>query len=252
VEESFTDVDDSHEEWKMTRKHTLVIAAGSSLALLVAAGWVGSASKSQRPREAQSSEERGTFRKQLAKAKSEGARKLRMSGLVVMYEHPKPLDEVLDKYDLVVAQPVEVKGYIHEDESITSWYRFRVLDTISRAPDAPPLPFDPPAEFLPVADDELIVPRSGGTATVEGVEVTLEESGFPEFSLGRKYVLFLQADRARKVARTELGPSGALAVSADGFLEPVGGSQALKRELERRYGKSLSEIKRKNGAGGRP
>lgn len=222
----------------MTRKYVLVIVGGVSLALLVAAGLGSSASKTERLQEIRESEKRGTFRQQLARAKSNGAKKLEMTGLVVMYEHAKPLDDVLVRYDLVVAQPTEQRGYVGEHDTITSWYRFKILDTISRAPDPPTLPFDPPAEFFPVADDELLVARSGGAVTVEGVDVTLEEHDFPAFSLSEKYLLFLRADRAKRVASADLGPSGALIISADGFLKSVGGSPSLKQELE----KALREV----------
>lgn len=99
--------------------------------------------------------------------------------------------------------------------------------------------------LLPIADDELLVPKSGGTVTVDGVTVTLEEHGFPAFSISNRYLLFLQADHVRKVARPDLGPSGAMIISDDGSLEPINASQSLKRELEKRYGKSIGEIKRK-------
>ncbi|HLL74576.1 MAG TPA: hypothetical protein VK421_04875 [Pyrinomonadaceae bacterium] len=234
----------------MTRKHTLVIAAGVSVVL--AAGWISSASKNPRPQEISESEKRGTFRQQVARAKSNGAKKIQMTGLVVMYEQVRPLDGILDRYDLVLAQPVEVRGYVGEHDSITSWYRLKILETISRAPDPPTLPFDPPAEFSPVADDELLLSKSGGTVTVDGVEVTLEEHNFPALSLSKQYLLFLRADRVRKVASADLGPTGALMISDEGFLESVGGSPSLKREVEKRYGKSLGEIKRKIGGGGVP
>jgi hypothetical protein len=237
----------------MTRKYGLIIAAGSSLGLLVAAGLVGSASKNGRSQEITVPEKRGTFKQQLAGAKSRGEKKLQMSGLVVTYEHVKSLDEVLSRYDLVVASPVEQRGYLNKDDGVESWYRFKILDTISRAASPPTLPFDPPAEFSPVADDEVLIPKSGGTVQVEGVEVTLEEHGFPAFSLSEKYLLFLKTDRVKKVASADLGPSGALIISDDGSLKPVGGSPSLKGEVEKRYGKSIKEItKRKSEVNGLP
>lgn len=101
----------------MPRKYAAVIAISFLLVLLAAAGLVNTASKNSQLQETRESEKRGTLRQQVARARSKGEKRLHISGLVVMYEEVKGVDDVLNKYDLVVAQLIEEKGYIGEGDS---------------------------------------------------------------------------------------------------------------------------------------
>src|SRR5437868_6747033 len=83
---------------------------------------------------------------------------------------------------IVVAQLINEKSYIDEHEKIYSWCKFRVLDTISQAP--PLLSFMSralPAEILPIAQDELVMSREGGSVNVDGVDIIQHEQTVGDF-----------------------------------------------------------------------
>lgn len=205
-------------------------------------GVVDTASRNQQPQKPPESEKRGTLRQQIARAKQRGEKYLNQSGLVAMYEEVAGLDTVLSKYDLVEAQLIEEKGYVGENDLISSWCKFKVTDTISRASGLHSQAAPPP-DLLPLGNDEILVPRSGGQVLIDGVLVTLQEANFPAFQKSKKYLLFLLVDRERRVGIPGLGPSGVILVKDDATLEAVSSHTFLKQEMEKRYGKSLKEIK---------
>lgn len=120
-----------------------------------------------------------------------------------------------------------------------------MLDTLSQ--NTPPSSFSlpsPPEEVLPLAEDEILVLRSGGTVDVEGVKVTAIEPGFPAFKNSQKYLLFLSLDPTRKIGSVRAGATGAMKINVDNTLgaldkEPL----LLQKQIEARHGKSVDKLK---------
>jgi hypothetical protein len=224
------------------------IAIIGSFVLLVCLGigYVKTSSKSGVQQEPIESEKRGTLRHQVARAKLRGERQLTLGGIIATYEQAKNLDDILARYSLVVAQPIEQRGYIGEHDSISSWYKFKIIETLSN-PVAPHsfASFDLPAELLPLKEDEILVSRLGGTVPVDGLMVTIQEHNFPDFKRPQKYLLFLLIDPIQKVGSTGLGASGVLLIKDDATFEPINAYNLLQNEIQRKYGNSLEDLKEK-------
>jgi hypothetical protein len=216
-----------------------------AMLLFVGIGYIKTASKSKPVQESVESEKRGTLRQQIARAKLRGEPQLTLGGIVATYEQPKSLDNVLTRYSLVVAQLVEHKGYIDEHDSISSWYKFKIIETLSR----PATPhsfafFELPTDLLPLRDDEILVSRLGGTVPIDGLSVTVQEHEFPEFRKSRKYLLFLLIDPVKKVGSAGLGPAGTLLIKDDDTFESINErAYSLQNEIQNKYGASFKSLK---------
>jgi hypothetical protein len=228
------------------------IAIIGSFVLLVCLGigYVKTSSKSRFQQASIESERRGTMRQQVARAKSNGQLQLNSSGLIATYEQVKDLDDVLRRYTVLIAQPVEERSYLSEHDSITSWYKFKILEHVSQPAASKSLDFiQPPGDLLPLNDDEIMVPRLGGTVSMDGVEVTRGEHVFPAFEKSKKYLIFVLLDNAMKVGLPDLGPAGVLTINDDNSLTPINDvTLSLEKELKARYGKSLPEIRERFAA----
>ena len=200
---------------------------------------------------AQQSSEARSIIQQAAAAKERGERRLQISvqrGGAPEYKSVSNIDEALSNYAVVIARPVardsKNKGY-----SISTWYKFKVIENISdKSFSDRPDHADAPKELLPVQPDEILIPKAGGDLVVDGVEVICEEPGFPQFEMSRTYLLFVKPDpfssKFGRIGAFTLGPKGVFVVGSDGLVEPVAReSHRLSSELEKLYGNSLERIK---------
>ena len=207
------------------------------LAGLTSAGMIHSASKRQQDNK---SDNRGTFKERLARAKSRGDKKLRSHGVIPLYASVN-LDQALDIYDLVVGEFVSSKSFGTDDDgSIVTWYKFKIHETISRAKNRVSQVDSPPAELFPLDSDEILIWKTGGTVEIDGIEIEMEELGVPPFEKSKKYLLILASDPAKQAGHVEVGPSGVLIVKSDDTLEPsVRNYTYFKRQIEERFGEKL-------------
>jgi hypothetical protein len=191
--------------------------------------------------------DRYTIGNQAKRAKSEGKTTITIPGPFIDYPGENiSLDEAIRDYNIVVAEPVAQKSYASNAHSITTWYKFRTLESLSRKDQVfcstcPPLP-DPPAEMAPQSAEEFLVVISGGTVMVEGVEVTMTDSGIPHFQKNQKYVLFLSIDPSG-VARLAGGPAGIYRMEHDGSLEGTKKKRQMNADLSSRFDPTLLNLK---------
>jgi hypothetical protein len=157
-------------------------------------------------------------------------------------------DEATSDHSVVVAQAIEKRSLLITPNLISTWYKFRITDTLSKKKIAPlkckdcSLP-TPPPEMLPLNRDEILVPKVGGTVIVDGVEVTMVDANSPEYTMAQDYVLLL-ADRNAEVANVRAGALGAFTVKADGTLEPIDKkSNPIQADLKKRFNNSLHDLK---------
>jgi hypothetical protein len=198
----------------------------------------------------QSSEARSIIQ-QAAVAKERGERRLQISvpsNIAPQYNSVNNLDEAISNYAVVIARPV-ARQSIYMVYTISTWYKFKVIENISdKTFSDRPDHADAPKELLPVQPDEILIPKAGGDIVIDGVEVVCEENGFPQFEMSRTYLLFVKPDpfssKYGRIGAFTLGPKGVFVERGDGLVEPLAQqSHPLSSELEKLYGNSLEGIK---------
>ena len=129
-----------------------------------------------------------------------------------MVEYPgenMTLDDAFGKLSVVVVEPLESKSYIGDSDHIISWYRCRLDEVLSIRPplicDTCPRSPEPPPDLPPNKQGEILIPRIGGSAIIDGVRVTMIDS-IPEFELHKQYLLFVS-----------IMPSGVAALTGGGY-----------------------------------
>lgn len=182
------------------------------------------------------------------KTKQEGKNRVSVPGPIIDYAGvDMDFDEAIRDYSGIVGEPVASKSYIVNSEDVITWYKFRILETLSykkyvychTCADIP----DVPGEMSPVSPNEFLLTISGGTVIVDGVEVTMENYSIPAFESGKKYLFFVSLTPSR-VAVLGAGPSGIFRVNEDDTLEPVRTTNApLNAQIRKRFNLNLSKLK---------
>lgn len=186
-----------------------------------------------------------TLRWYVEKAKKEGKHKISMPPPMSDYAGADdPPDEILANADVVIAQPIDSHTGIVGDSSIVTWYKFKVIETLSegihcqRCPDR-----KPPDELLPVNEDEFILSRVSGTATIDGVEISVEHRKSPLYSKDKKYLLFL-VKSPNGTPDLLVGPAAVFTVNPEGTLEPINDRpHRLKEVIKQRFNYSVEQLK---------
>lgn len=187
---------------------------------------------------------RGTVAIALEDAKATGKKEVQLLAPIPYYASVNSLDDALSHYTTVLAEPVRCESRISTDSrNIETWCKFHVLDYLSEPEvlskcNSCLSQTGVPAELLPINDDEVLVPKNGGTIVSDDIKVTANDSFYPPLKLNQQYFLFLSLDRHTRIASIELGPKGVLAVGNDGDLEGINPlNSQLAKDLKSRYGK---------------
>ncbi|MGH9932157.1 MAG: hypothetical protein ACREA9_23390 [Pyrinomonadaceae bacterium] len=158
------------------------------------------------------------------------------------------LDDALAKYSVIVVRPTYAQSFRAGDLSIETWYKLRVIETISQKPYVPPCdscgsPSNPLSGVPAPAADEFLSYETGGTLIVNGVTF-VETAGLPLLFASNTYVLFSNINPANKVA-TVVG--GGFKLSADNStLVPldIGDSPScIVTGVSSRFGNSLNQLR---------
>ncbi len=171
------------------------------------------------------SKDRGKLSWYAARAKAKGQREVVIGAPVVTYAVPKDLDEALAYYSLVVAEPLERRSYVEDDETtIKTWYKFKLVEELSspsiRCTTCPDIE-SPPNDFLPLQTNEFLISKPDGEVEVDGVLITRSDLDFPKFEKGKRYLLFLSFDSQKTVAATRMGPWGTFTIETNEQLKPI-------------------------------
>ena len=118
---------------------------------------------------AQTTPEYGSLKWRIQQAKQKGEQQLQIASIICYgseFRNPQEaLKEALSYFAVIVAEPIEKKTYADSD-TLYSWYRFRVVETITPKPmeECPSCinPGDPPSDMLPLNRDEILIPQAGG------------------------------------------------------------------------------------------
>jgi hypothetical protein len=183
------------------------------------------------------------------RAKNQGERRVTAPGKIIDYAGENMgLDEALQNYSVVIAEPIESRSYVTDSsDEIRTAYKFRILETLSQRNavfcNTCPALNDVSDKLQPALYNEFLFELSGGTVTVDGVEVTMASSGIPKFEKGERYLMFISFTPGG-MARPAAGPSGLFRITSDESLEVMGnGKGRLPAEIASRFSKSLSPFK---------
>jgi len=192
-----------------------------------------------------------SLRERVRLAKLKGQKKLTFTAWSLSsmdYVSFPGVDTALSVYTVVIAQPVAEVTYVSPAGEIVTNYKFKIYEVVSEPPASkyPPEPFNGNIrpELLPMQEGEFVVGALGGTATVDGVEVTSKFDNFEPFSLHKKYLLFLNFDSTKTVGGMGMGPLSALAINDDGTMQTLDGNptHSVKRSLDSQFGNSVSQV----------
>ncbi|HUS10672.1 MAG TPA: hypothetical protein VMZ30_09420 [Pyrinomonadaceae bacterium] len=230
-------------------KAKLIAVVLASLGL-IAVGVVKTSSKVQRSADFAPSHDR--LRWYAQKAKGERQTKVSISSMVYDYAgsaNSLDVNSAFATYTVVIGVPLEKRTYQFTDNDLVTWYKFRIVDTLSDRKNPPCTVCDksnPPQELLPLASDEFVLPKNGGQILLDGVEVEQVEKGFPQYELGQKY-LFLLFLEASGVATTAGGPLGVFTINADGTFLPINTrDHPLKKGLKQQFSNSVERLRNSN------
>lgn len=197
--------------------------------------------------ELEKSPDRGKLKWHSQMAKAKGEQNVLLRSSLVDYPMPLSLEDALENYHLVVAEPIFSRSYATTD-NIKTWYKFRLLEELS----APPTncvdcfnSIDLPQELLPVQPGEFLSVKGGGEAEVDGIKITSSDPTFPNFETGKRYLLLVAFDSNKTFAALRTGPWGAFALNSDEKLEPVNGTlkHQFREQLSEHFQNSLPKLR---------
>ncbi|HWR34475.1 MAG TPA: hypothetical protein VN622_01235 [Clostridia bacterium] len=159
------------------------------------------------------------------------------------------IDQALQEHVAVIVTPIgHVAKVDRLGESIYSWYKFTVLESLCRPVPGGVVPEDVPSSLLPVRPGEVLAILPGGVLDVDGVRVEELVTGLPFFEDGKQYLLFLSflgprsfADRA--FGKLTLGTVGVFSIAEDRLLPAAKGRNPLSVDLRDRFDSSLRVLR---------
>lgn len=183
-------------------------------------------------------------------AKNKGQQKIAVPAPLVEYlggAGTISAEQAFSTSTVVVAHLVS-KQSTYSDANITTWNKFAIDEALSEAKDLPcpgcVLP-SPPATVLPLSPGEFLLPKTGGTVNIDGVEVLQSVEDYPEYELNQKYVLLINLYPSG-VARTIGGPVGVFKVLPNDKLAPISESEhKIRKDFKDLYGNSLAQVRKR-------
>lgn len=188
----------------------------------------------------------GTLNGQILDAKAEGLDQVELDVLSCGWDIGG-LDEALSRDTLVLAE-VSGKKTLADKYGLRTWYRFRLVETLSEKP-MPKYPSydslpDPPYDMQPLSEDEFVILEANGDMEIDGVRVIQRSNGVV-YAMGGTYLLFLHIEPDKRVAfRSATDPLGVFLVAKDGtFKAHIDRPYPLRDEMARRYGNSIEKLR---------
>ncbi len=172
----------------------------------------------EQPRPSVQHGEVGTLKGRILDAKAEGLDEVKLNVIICGWDIGN-LREAL-KRDTVMLAEVVGKQTVANQDGLSSWYKFKMVDTFSEKP-FPQYPIyssfpDPPEEMRPLKEDEFVMIETNGQMEIDGVRVT-QLSNSVRYTVGGTYLIFLHLDPAKRVAvRAGTEPTGVFLVEKDG------------------------------------
>jgi hypothetical protein len=100
-----------------------------------------------------------------------------------------------------------------------------------------------PTQLLPIAKDEIVVIRSGGTVIVDGVTINARDPHFPLFDTTKTYLLFLHTS-ADGIAYVGMEAAGTFEVNNDKLVPFGPADHPVVGDVKNLYDNSLNRMQR--------
>lgn len=182
-------------------------------------------------------------------AKNKGQKKVGVPAPLVEYLGDAGLisaEEAFSSSTVVVAHLVSKESTYLKDD-IRTWNKFAIDETLSAGKDVPCrdcVPPHAPATLLPLSPGEFLLPKTGGTVNIDGVEVQQLVKDYPEYELNQKYVLLINV-YSSGFPQTVGGPVGVFKVLPNDKLAPVSESNhKIRKDFKDLYGNSLDQVRK--------
>jgi hypothetical protein len=218
--------------------------------LLIIIGAITALSIVKRQQSGKAQEGKATVSGLVKQAKAKGIREVVLPIPEVDYGgSDTDTDKALLNYKAIVAEPIEQKSYYNGSSSVSTWYKFRVVEVLSNN-NPPPCSEcsggEPPAEMLPLNSDEFLLAKYGGTVLIDEVRViTPDDAQYPGFKKNKRYLLYASINGSG-VARTVAGPAGIFIIEQDGSLKPINENpHPLKEDIKNKFANSIDKLKRR-------
>jgi hypothetical protein len=204
--------------------------------------------KAQSALSSQDLSEEGILFKNVQQAKVGGRKKIYLPPPKVEYAGSaltNTLDSLTPDYGIVIAEPVDLKVSYYLSDSIVTWYRFKVIETLAAQSFAQCVACSSaslPEEFKNKNEGEFVIAQYGGSLTIDDIEVTMGYSYQP-FKIGKKYVLALSIEASSGKATAIGGPAGIFNITDSDFITPVVDSIYTKDAIKNKYNNSLNNLR---------
>ena len=156
------------------------------------------------------------------------------------------VEEALSYYSLVVARPTQFHTLVDKNDDIFTWYKFEIVESLNKI-DKPACQIcrkpSPPSEMFSLSENDFVTGKYGGTAEVDGIKITMTDREYPDFKIGKEYLLFISR-YDNGAATIGMGPNSIFTVESGGYLLKFNNlPNEVKNQIEREYGKSLSNVR---------
>ncbi|MCA1642629.1 MAG: hypothetical protein LC785_11910 [Acidobacteria bacterium] len=217
---------------------------------LVVAGVIKTASKNPQSSETEVPPRRGQLQWYAQRAKVKGETRVELPAPIPEYNGSSgstTIDKALELSGAVIAEPIREKVVSNDSQDeIGTWYKFKIVEVLSK-PAIPACPncrfLEPPADLLPLAEDEFLISKYGGTLIIDGVKVSMSDGEWPPFQRGKQYLILLSLYTSG-VGEVMGGPRGVFAVNSDGTAEPVSGiPHPIKQGMKEKFGNLVGKLR---------
>ena len=205
--------------------------------------------KQQQLAELDKASDRGTIDWFVRRAIVKGEKHVTIPAPIVDYAGGviKDIDEALQYYDVVIAEPVAFQSSA-EERRIVTWYKFKIIEKLSSKKKpvifAHAVPDNLPDEISSLTPDEILVEKFGGSVVRNGIQVDMVDSQFPDFRISQTYLLFVAIDWSTKMAGIGGGPGGVFEVNSAGKIHPINNTpHPLKDFMNKLYANDLGKLK---------
>lgn len=190
-----------------------------------------------------------TLQSRAAEAKAQGKREVTIGVPSGMPQIIPSLDHALANFLVIVGRPIATQTVVEHGADIVTWHKFHIATTLSNRPHRlSQVTLDvlsdemKPTELLPIAKDEIVVLRPGGTLIVDGVTINARNPHFPLFDTSKTYLVFLY-NSSDALSYVGMEAAGTFEISNDKLLPLGRDDHPVVQDMKNLYGNSLNRAR---------